>query len=201
MHLGEEHRARAEMVAADFRRGERFGVPHVGVADDGDVVAERLERRQAGRRQIEIAADRSRRPHVLLDAIGGAAGSPVHHLDADKPRRSGRRLCPRAASRHHGLEEGQRHRDTDPLEDRPPREMLLRDVHDRLFASLFAFALRYSLFGVRKPQVPSLKPQANYLFCCAATSAARRPDAGSVVIDILNAGLFTTPRMNDEIRF
>ena len=36
MRLGEEHRARAEVIAADFRRRERLGVAHVGVADDGE---------------------------------------------------------------------------------------------------------------------------------------------------------------------
>ena len=55
VRLRQEHRARAEVIAADLRRGERFGVPHVGVADDGEVVAERLERRQAA-----SAPDRSR---------------------------------------------------------------------------------------------------------------------------------------------
>ena len=65
MHLGQEHRARAEVIAADLRRADRFGSLAVGVADDRQVVAERLERRQAARRQIEVASDRRRRPQVL----------------------------------------------------------------------------------------------------------------------------------------
>ena len=44
MRLRQEHRARAEVVAADFRRRERLGHADVGVADDRHVVAEALER-------------------------------------------------------------------------------------------------------------------------------------------------------------
>ena len=81
MRLRQEHRARAEVIAADFRQLERFGVAHVGVADDGQVVAEGLERRQARRRQVEALADRRRRPQVLLQAELGGAGRAVHHFD------------------------------------------------------------------------------------------------------------------------
>src|SRR5206468_6947971 len=34
MRLGEEHRARAEVIAADLGQRERFGIVDVGVADD-----------------------------------------------------------------------------------------------------------------------------------------------------------------------
>ena len=34
VRLREEHRARAEVIAADFRQRERLGLAHVGVADD-----------------------------------------------------------------------------------------------------------------------------------------------------------------------
>ena len=44
VRLREERRARAEVVAADLGRRERFGHAHVGVADDGQVLAPRLER-------------------------------------------------------------------------------------------------------------------------------------------------------------
>ena len=50
MRLRQEHRGRAEVIAADLGRQERLGVAHVGVADDGDVVAPGFERRQRGRR-------------------------------------------------------------------------------------------------------------------------------------------------------
>ena len=68
VRLREEHRRGAEVIAADLRRRERLGVADVGVADDGQVVAVRLERAQAGRRQVERRAGRRRRPHVLLEA-------------------------------------------------------------------------------------------------------------------------------------
>ena len=110
MHLRQEHRARAEVIAADFRRRERLGVPHVGVADDRDVVAERLERREAARRQVELAAHRRRRPQVLLDAERRAAGGAVHHLDGRKANLAAGGLR-RGAGRNHGLEERQRHGD------------------------------------------------------------------------------------------
>ena len=48
VRLGQEHRARAEVIAADLRQRERLGHAHVGVADDGQVVAVGLERPSAG---------------------------------------------------------------------------------------------------------------------------------------------------------
>ena len=80
------------MIAADLGRRERLGVADVGVADDRQVIAERLERREAARRQIEVAADRCGRPQVLLDADRRAAGRAVHHLDARQPHLGGGRL-------------------------------------------------------------------------------------------------------------
>ena len=62
------------MIAADLRRGERLRVPYVRVADDGEMVAEGFERRQARRAEIEITADRCRGPEVLLDPERRAAG-------------------------------------------------------------------------------------------------------------------------------
>ena len=46
MRLREEHGARAEVIAADLRRFERFGHAHVGVAHDRQILAPRLERRE-----------------------------------------------------------------------------------------------------------------------------------------------------------
>ncbi len=71
---------------------DRFGAAHVGVADDGQVLAERLERAERARREVERRA-RSRpatrgagfAPHSLLP------GRAVHHLDADQPRAIERR--------------------------------------------------------------------------------------------------------------
>src|SRR5262249_11971496 len=63
VHLGQEYRARTEVIAADFLGCERFGVADVRVADDGHVIAEGFERAQAARRQVEAAANGSWRPH------------------------------------------------------------------------------------------------------------------------------------------
>ena len=85
VRLGQEHRARAEVIAADLRRGERLGVAHVGVADDGQVVAERLERRQAARRS---GRSRGRPPPATTGSsatpIGVLPADAVHHLDGDE---------------------------------------------------------------------------------------------------------------------
>ena len=81
MALRQEHGARAEVVAADFRRGEGLGVADVGVADDRQVVAERLDRAEAARRQVEVAARLLGRPHELLGAEPGAAGRAVHDFN------------------------------------------------------------------------------------------------------------------------
>ena len=114
MHLRQEHGARAEVIAADLRRLERFGVAHIGVADDGDVVAEGLERAEAARREIEPAADLRRRPHVLLGAELGGAGRTVHHLDGRQPH-LGRGALRKPTRRHHRIEQRQRHVTPIPL--------------------------------------------------------------------------------------
>ena len=54
--LREEHGRGPEVIRADLGRQERLGVAAVGVADDGQVVAIGLERLEAGRRQVELAA-------------------------------------------------------------------------------------------------------------------------------------------------
>ena len=86
MRLGQEHRRRAEVIAADLGRRERLGVAHVGVADDGQVLPVGLERAEHARRQIERRSGLRRRPQVLLHAERRAAGRAVHHLDGDQPR-------------------------------------------------------------------------------------------------------------------
>ena len=66
---------------------ERFGLPHVGVADDGQVVAVGFERAQrVVRHEREVAAGRLGREQVLGRAPVVAAGEAVHLLDADQPR-------------------------------------------------------------------------------------------------------------------
>ncbi len=134
MRLRQEHRARAEVIGADFRQRERFGVADVGVADDRQVVAERLERRQRARAQVERGADFSGRPHVLAEAELGGAGRAVHHLDRRQAHllRRGRRPGERRRRGRHRIEDRQRHRDAKAAQHRAARHVLLRqELHLR----------------------------------------------------------------------
>jgi hypothetical protein len=135
MHLGQEHRARSEVVAADLRGGEGLGVADVGVADDRQMIAKRLERLEAGSAQVEVASDTGRRPQVFLDAIRRAAGGAVDHLDADEPDLLSGRRAEGLADRRHRLEQRQPHRHADPFEDGAARQVFLRHEH-RVISSL-----------------------------------------------------------------
>ena len=69
MGLGQEHRRRAIVAATDLvgRQGARHS--HVGLADDRQIVPERLEVLQmAVLCEIEVATDLRRREEVLLVA-------------------------------------------------------------------------------------------------------------------------------------
>ena len=155
MHLRQEHRARAEVIAADFRRRERFGVAHVGVADDGDVVAERLERREAlgerSKSRPTAAGDHMffLMPNAVLPA------EPCTISMAAKRTLAARGLGARAG-RHHGLEERQRHGDANALQNRAAGQVLLREIH-RLCSCL----------GELSPPLRATP------YRCGATSAAR----------------------------
>ena len=110
VHLRQEHGARAEVIAADLRRLEGLGVAHVGVADDGEVVAERLERAQAARRQVEAAA-RSR-PATTCSSRCRTSVLPAAPCTISMQPASGswrrRALRERRPRRHHGVEQRQR---------------------------------------------------------------------------------------------
>jgi hypothetical protein len=125
--LGQEHRRRAEVIAADLGRGERLGVVDVGVADDGQVVAVRFERCERRRREVEARAGSGRRPQVLLGAESGAAGGAVHHLHRDQSPLGRQRLGQRRARRHHRVEQRQRQRRAHALQQRAPRKVPFRD--------------------------------------------------------------------------
>jgi hypothetical protein len=137
MHLSEEHGARTEMVAADLRRRERFRVADVGVADDRQVVAVRLERRETGRREVELRPDARRRPQIFLDAERRAARRSVHHLDRDQTNLFGRGARDRASG-HHRLEERKRHGRPKALEHRAASERPISQIHSRLLSRLIA---------------------------------------------------------------
>ena len=111
------------MVAADLRLRDRFRAAHVRVADDGQVLAEGLERTERARREIERPPRLGRRPEMLARPPVAAAGRPVHHLDADEPRAVERRgrggLRPQSTRRHHGVEKRQRDGGTKPAQHGP----------------------------------------------------------------------------------
>src|SRR5206468_3212489 len=131
MRLREEDRSRAEMIAADFRLGDGFGAADVGVAHDGEVLAERLERPQSTRRQVELPAGLSRRPEMLARAPFAAAGRAVHHLDADEPRAVERGGTdgpgPEPAGGRHPVEKRKRHGGAESAQHGPAREVLSSD--------------------------------------------------------------------------
>src|SRR6266511_145062 len=58
MRLREVDRARAEVIAADLGQRKRLRHSHVGVAENREVLAIRIERVHRGRREIEAAAGR-----------------------------------------------------------------------------------------------------------------------------------------------
>ena len=131
----EHDRARAEVVAADFGRLERFGHPRVGVADDRQVFAEGLERREAAFAQVEGPAGLLGIPEELRSAVLAAPGRAVHLLDADEARAVGRLagggLGERRAGGDHRVEQGQRDRSAQPSEGRATRHVLSGHNHDR----------------------------------------------------------------------
>ncbi len=137
VRLGQEHRARPEVIAADLRQRERLGVVHVGVADDGDVFAERRERLE-GRAPLEIAPDLRRREQVLLDADARCCRRLPCTISMHT-RRCFDAAAPAAVfantvlRRHHRVEERQRDGDADAFQDGAPRNVLLRDVHGVLY--------------------------------------------------------------------
>ena len=174
MRLREEHGARPEVVAADLRRLERLGHPHVGVADDGQILPPGLERRQRSLGdQLEVLSDAGRRPQVLRGAPVVGARRAVHRLDADEAcpaRRGGAAALPESAKRGlHRVEVGKRDGRAHSLKESAPRKCLAReDLH----------CVSLPTVGYRCPLVPA-----------AAVASARL---------LRNALLFTTPRMNDE---
>ena len=108
------------------RRAQRVDRGRVGGAmaearDDVHVVAERLERLEDGR-ELEVGAFLRRRPAVHDRA--------VRQVDEAEPRRRiRRRLREQRARRHHRVEQRQRERGSDALEERPAIKMLSGDEH------------------------------------------------------------------------
>ena len=178
MRLGQEDRAGPEVVAADLRGRERFRHPDVGVADDGQVLAVRLERAQRAGAQVEAAARLGRGPQVLRAAPGVGARGAVHHLHADQAGRIERGAGGRGypAGRMHRIQEGQGQRGgADVTEKSTPRDVLASDVHESV-----------------SPPVPVGPSSGSYCASVVSPSASARC--------IRNAGLSMTPRMNEDMR-
>jgi hypothetical protein len=127
VHVREEDGAGAEVIAADLLGDHRLGLPHVGVGDDGQVLAVLLERVEGGGGEVEPLPRRGGRPEVELGPQGVAAGGAVHHLDRHQARAVGRGLPPqRAPRRDHRVEERERHRGAHAVQERPARKGLGR---------------------------------------------------------------------------
>jgi hypothetical protein len=129
MRLGEEDGARSKMIAAHFVHLVRVSAGAIGVADDGEIVAKRLERRKARGAQIELAPGCGRRPQTLFDPDRRTAGRPVHHLDAHEPGFACGGCRRRATGRHHGVEQRQRNGGANAFQDGAPRQVSPRDEH------------------------------------------------------------------------
>ena len=132
VRLRQEDGARTEVVSADFRQRDGLRHPHVGVADDREVVAIGLERAQwVVGDQREVAAGGLGCEEVLARAELVAAGQAVHLLDADEPRPVGcGRFDAGPSGGNHRVQERQRHRRPHAAEERPAGHMLSRDeVH------------------------------------------------------------------------
>ena len=198
------------MVAADLGRREGFGVAHVGVAHDGQVLAERFERAQARRAQIEIAANTRRRPEVLLDPERRAARRSVHHLDRNKANLSVRsRGAEDRSRRNHRLEQRERQGRAHTLEHGAARQMFVRDVHQRLLRSRSKLSITEDAEDRRNIPLASAREPYPNLCVHRVLDGGELPDhrgTASVVtcfisgFAILNAALLTTPRMNDDSR-
>ena len=69
------------MVGSLFGGRPGGGGAQVGIADDGEIVAELLERLER-LSELEIGARLRWRPIMFICAVGRAAGGSVDHLDA-----------------------------------------------------------------------------------------------------------------------
>ena len=100
MRLGQESGTRPEVVTTDLRRRNCLGRGHVGVADDGKHVAERLHRTQCARREIEwcptSAGDQRWRdaPYSVLPAAPCTFSTQTSRVGSAADRAPGQRGLP-----------------------------------------------------------------------------------------------------------
>ena len=127
MRLGQKHGRRAEVIAANLRRGESFGVPDVGVADDRDVA------RDKARAAISTLGDRSKaEPDLSRATTDSSAGRTRSRPPSRAPSRSPRdadcrgvACAANAPRRHHRFEKWHRNRHAHALEHGSARNRLV----------------------------------------------------------------------------
>ena len=176
MRRGQIHRARPEMVRAFFGGGPRGGRMQIRIADDGEVVAEWLQRLQR-LAQFEIA-------RLPFPATSNACSSPRRccpptpctiSMQARRVLGDRRGLAQRRLRRHHRIEQRQRQRYAHAAQNGAPGKMFFRDEHA-------------GLLTIHHSDV------------AAARDVRSAPAQLSSALLIWNGALFTIPRTNDEKR-
>ena len=179
MRVRVHHRARAEVIAAHFGSRLRFRHPRVGVADDRQVIAERLERAEAALAEVEAAAGRGGIPEILRQ----------RRTRCSRPRRAPAR-CRRGAC---GWRPGR------PASSRAPiaREPSSRATAARWWRRRHAAPCGATgASGSKTSSSPSASSAMRGLDYFATAGVAVAVSASAV----RNAALFTTPRISDDMR-
>ncbi len=134
MRLREEYRTRAEVVTPDLVWLEGLRHPNIGVADDREVLAPRVEREQRTRREVEVVPYISGSPEVLTRTPIVTARAPMYQLDRDQARGivlvDGR--SPQPACRDHGIHQRKRDARTHSAQEGPPLHLLSRQKLHRV---------------------------------------------------------------------
>jgi hypothetical protein len=126
---GEVYGAGTKMIGALFGGRPGGGGMKVGIADDGDVIAQAGQRFQR-LREFEAVAFLGGRPIVLLGSFTGAAGGTMHHFDAGQARARRRGSTADGSLRgHHRIQERQRQAHAHAAQHRAPGEMFFGEIH------------------------------------------------------------------------
>ena len=116
------------MIAAHFGSRLRFRHPRVGVADDRQMIAKRLERAQGALADVELPAGRGGTPEILGQTVLAAARRAVDLLDADEARAAcrprGSRLREHGSCGNHRVEKWQRDGGADTTQHGATRQVL-----------------------------------------------------------------------------
>ena len=87
VRLGQEHRTRPEVITAHLVSIKGLGHAHIGIADDGQVLAPRIQRAERARREVEVPTHLCRRPKVLRSTEFTRPCCAMNHFNAHKTRR------------------------------------------------------------------------------------------------------------------